>query len=88
MKALGQACARDYWARALLNHMLPERIVLGKHGERGTVRAGREGEGMGALPEDNRVFGIAGNWNTAALDPGTWSDIVCERGRGLMTMHA
>ena len=33
--------------------------------------------------EDSRVFDIMEDWNTAALDPGVWINVVCGRGSGL-----
>ena len=33
---------------------------------------------MGCVVEDRRLFGITGDWSTAALDPGVWCSIVRE----------
>ena len=32
------------------------------------------------MADDLRLFGITGNWSTAALDPGVWYNIVHEGG--------
>ena len=32
------------------------------------------------MAEDRRLFGITGDWSTAALDPGVWYSTVCEEG--------
>ena len=48
------------------------------------VDRGGEGEIIdGGVVEHSRVFDIAGDWSTAALDPGVWINIVCERDPGL-----
>ena len=48
-------------------------------GECGKTWAGGEGERM-----DRRLFGIKGDWRTAALDPGVWFSTVREGGCGFM----
>ena len=54
---------------------------VGKGGERGKTWAGGEGEIMDGLHgRDHRMFGITGDWSTAALDPGVWYSTVCEGG--------
>ena len=44
-------------------------------------KRGPEGQGKkrtDCVTEDRRVFGIMGDWSTAALDPGVWYSTVCE----------
>ena len=38
---------------------------------------GEEQEWRGYVAEDRRVFGITGDWSTAALDPGVWYSTEC-----------
>ena len=53
---------------------LPKRVMsggLGNAGKRGPGR--KEKEWTDCVAEDRRLFGITGNWSTAAaLDPGVW----------------
>ena len=37
------------------------------------------------MAEDLRLFGITGDWNTAAFNPGAWYSTVREGGCGFMT---
>ena len=48
-------------------------------GERGTTWA-REKERTDCVASDRRVFGITGDWSTAALDLVFWYNSVCEGG--------
>ena len=72
------------WSGALLrmgDHRLPERVVsrdLEKAGKRGPV--GKKKEWTDCVAEDLRLFGITGDWNTAALHPGAWHSTVREGG--------
>ena len=46
---------------------------VARAGERGTTLAGGGGEKWtDCVAKDRRVFGITGDWSTAALDPGVW----------------
>ena len=36
------------------------------------------------MADDLRLFGITGDWSTAALDPGVWYSTVHEGGRRVM----
>ena len=62
------------------DHRLPMRVMSGElktAGKRGPE--GEYKEWTGCVAEDLRLFGITGDWNTAALDPGAWYGIVRER---------
>ena len=71
---------RLLWAGALLrmgDHRLPERVMSGEVenvGKRGP--GGKEKEWTDCVADDLRLFGIAGDWSTAALDPGVWYSAV------------
>ena len=57
------------------DHRLPGRVMtaggeLEHAGRRGP--GGKEKEWTDGVAEDRRVFGITGDWNTTALDPGVW----------------
>ena len=43
-------------------------------------RGGKEKEWTDCVAEDLRLFGITGDWNTAALHPGAWYSTVRDRG--------
>ena len=43
-------------------------------------RGGKEKQWIDCLAEDLRLFGITGDWSTAALDPGAWYSTVREGG--------
>ena len=66
------------------DHGLPKRVMSGElenAGKRGP--GGKEKERADCVAEDRRVFGITGNWSTAALyiiDPGASLNTVCEGG--------
>ena len=40
----------------------------------------KEKEWTDCAAEDRRLFGITGDWSTAALDPGVWYSTLCEGG--------
>ena len=72
------------WAGALLrvgDHRLPKRVVSGElenAGKRGP--GGKEKEWTDCVADDLRLFGVTGDWKTAALDPGAWYNTVQEGG--------
>ena len=69
------------------DHRLPKRVMsgevenAGKHGP-----GGKKKEWMNCVAEDRRLFGITGDWSTAALDPGVWYSTVRERGCRFMVV--
>ena len=75
---------RLLWAGALIragNHRLPKRVMSGElenAGKRGP--GGEEKEWTDCVADDLRLFGITGDWSTAALDPGVWYGTVHEGG--------
>ena len=68
------------------DHRLPKRVVL-----RELQNAGKRGPGgkgkkcTDCVAEDLRLFGITGDWNTAAIDPGAWCSTIREGGCRFMT---
>ena len=72
------------WAEALLrmgDHRLPKRVMSGElenTGKRGP--GGKEKEWTDCVADDLRLFGVTGDWKTAALDPGAWYNTVQEGG--------
>ena len=53
------------------DHRLPKIVMSGElenAGKRGS--GGKEKEWTDCVAEDRRLFGITGDWSTAALDPG------------------
>ena len=63
------------------DNMSPTRIMSGElenAGKRGP--GGKEKEWMDCVADDLRLFGITGDWSTAALDPGVWYSAVHEGG--------
>ena len=53
------------------DHRLPKRVMSGElenAGKRGL--GGKEKEWTDCVPDDLRLFGITGDWNTAALSMG------------------
>ena len=67
------------------DHRLPKRVMSGElknAGKRGP--GGKEKEWTDCAADDLRLFGVAGDWRTAALDPGAWYNIVHEGGRRFM----
>ena len=59
------------------DHRLPKKVMSGElenAGKRGP--RGKEKERTDCGAEYLRRFGITGDWNTAALDPGVWYDMV------------
>ena len=75
---------RLLWAGALLrmgDHRLPKRVMSGElenAGKRGP--GGKEKEWTDCVADDLRLFGVTGDWKTAALDPGAWYNAVQEGG--------
>ena len=62
-------------------HRLPKRSMSGElenAGKRGP--GGKKKERMNCVADDLRLFGVTGDWRTAALDPGAWYNIVHEGG--------
>ena len=41
-------------------------------------RGVKEKEQSDCMAEGRRLFGIKGDWSTAALDPGVWSGIIAQ----------
>ena len=59
------------------DHRLPKRVMSGElenAGKRGP--GGKEEKWTDCVAEERRIFGIAGDWSTAALDPGVWCSTV------------
>ena len=55
------------------DHRLPKRVMSGElenAGKRGP--GGKEKEWTDYVADDLRLFGVTGDWRTAALDPGAW----------------
>ena len=53
------------------DHRLPKRVMSGElenAGKRGP--GGKEKEWTDCVADDLRLFGVTGDWKTAALDPG------------------
>ena len=60
---------------------LPKRVMSGELENAGKRGPGRnEKEWTDCVADDLRLFGVTGNWNTAALDPGAWYNTVHEGG--------
>ena len=67
------------------DHRLPKRVMsreLENAGKRGP--GGKEKKWTDCVAEDLRLFGITGDRNTAALDPGAWYSTVRDGGCGFM----
>ena len=63
------------------DHRLPKRIMSGElenAGKRGP--GGKEKEWTDCVADDLGLFGVTGDWRTAALDPGEWYNTVQEEG--------
>ena len=63
------------------DHRLPKRVMSGElenAGKRGP--GGKEKEWTDCVADDLRLFGVTGDWKTAALDPGAWYNTVLEGG--------
>ena len=59
------------------DHRLPKRVMSGElenAGKRGP--GGKEKEWTDCVVDDLRLFGVTGDWRTAALDPGAWYQTV------------
>ena len=68
------------------DHRLPKRVMSGElenAGKRGP--GGKEKEGTDCVADDLRLFGVTGDWRTAAHNPGAWYNIVHEGGCRFMT---
>ena len=73
------------------DHRLPKRVMsreqlLQNAGKRGP--GGKEKERTDCVAEDRRMFGMTGDWSTAALDPGIWYITLCKRGCRFMVARA
>ena len=68
------------------DHRLPKRVMSGEldqnTGKRGL--GGNDKEWTDYVADDLRLFGVSGDWGTAALDPGAWYNIVHAGGCRLM----
>ena len=63
------------------DHRLPKRGHVGRARERGKTWTGGGGEEWtDCVVDDLRLFGVTGDWRTAALDPGAWYNTVQEGG--------
>ena len=75
---------RLLWAGALLrmgDHRLPKRVMSGELENAGKREpGGKEKEWTDCGADDLRLFGITGDWSTAAFDPGVWYSAVHEGG--------
>ena len=63
------------------DHRLPKRIISGElenAGKRGP--GGKEKKWTDCVADDLRLFGVTGDWRTAAHDPGAWYNTVQEGG--------
>ena len=63
------------------NHKLPRRIMVGTLENPGRrVRECKEKEWTDCVADDQRLFGIGDGegWETVALDPGKWREVVME----------
>ena len=63
------------------DHRLPKRVMSGElenAGKRGP--GGKEKEWTDCVADDLRLFGVTGDWRTAALDPGAWYNTVQQEG--------
>ena len=61
------------------DHRLPKRVMSGElenTGKRGL--RGKEKEWTDCVADDLRLFGVTGDWRTAALDPGAWYNTIQE----------
>ena len=63
------------------DNRLPKRVMSGElenAGKRGP--GGKEKEWTDCVADDLRLFGVTGDWRTAALDPGAWYNTVVQEG--------
>ena len=66
------------------DHRLPKRAMSGELENAGKRAPGREEkEWTDCVADDLRLFGVTGDWSTAALDPGAWYNTVHEGVVGL-----
>ena len=73
------------WAGAVLRmsgHRFPKRVMSGELENAGKHRpgGGEKEEWTDCVADELRLFGITGDWSTAALDPGAWYSAVHEGG--------
>ena len=71
----------DFLYGHAFHHRLPKRVMSGElenAGKRGP--GGKEKEWTDCVADDLRLFGVTGDWKTAALDPGAWYNTVQEGG--------
>ena len=72
------------WAGALLrtgDHRLPKKVMLGELENAGKSEpGGKEKEWTDCVANDLWLFGVTGDWGTAALDPRAWCNTVHEGG--------
>ena len=70
-------------------HRLPKRVMSGELENAGKRRPrGKEKEWTDCVSDDLRLFGVTGDWKTAALDPGAWYNTVHEGGCRFMAAWA
>ena len=63
------------------DHRFPKRTMSGELENTGKRGPGGKGkEWTDCMAEDLRLFGITGDWSTAALNPGVWHGTVREGG--------
>ena len=61
------------------DHRLPKRVMSGKLDNVKQCGPGwKKKERMDCVAGERRVFGITGDWSTAALDPGVRYSTVCK----------
>ena len=68
------------------DHRLPKRVTLEElENTRKRGPGGEQKEWTDCMTENLRLFGITGDWSTAALDPGVWCSTAREGGCRFMT---
>ena len=61
------------------DHRLPKRVISGELEKLGKCEPRWKEKGRtDCVAEDRRLFGITGDWSTAALNPGVWCSTVRE----------
>ena len=79
--ARGGCCGQGRYSAWMGDHRLPKRVMPGElenAGKRGP--GGKEKEWTDCVADDLRLFGVTGDWRTAALDPGAWYNTIQEGG--------
>ena len=63
----------------MVDHRLPKRVMSGELENAGTRGPGgkEKEEWTDCVADDLRLFGVTGDWSTAALDPRAWYNTVC-----------